>query len=324
MGFFTIPRIYHELKIDGKEVKDDEESVDYGADAPADDDKAEKPADNATGTDDDTVDYGADAPTDDEEDNTPATTDDNATEGDDDNVDYNLPENDDDTVDYGADAPTDDDVADDTGEDTEQPADNAGNEDDTVDYGADAPTDDEGDNPPAEADDNAGNKDDTVDYGSPDDGDAGDDAGNENEEDNNQDDGNNEETPDSTEDTGEESLKDIEAKLFSGLTPEQISIKQIELKTQYLQLYKQVEKLIDRINSINKNESNIAVLKYATKKLIEVRDILNFYITKTYDTKSYIENLTQFQFCLSILNTISNLIQELKINKKEAKENKNR
>lgn len=106
-------------------------------------------------------------------------------------------------------------------------------------------------------------------------------------------------------------LKELETQLFSNLTPEQLNIKHIELKTQFIDLYETVDKTINRINKITKNEDNLKVLEFTITKLIELKDLINFNLTKTYATKSYLENETDFQHCLAIFNTISKILEEL-------------
>ena len=107
-------------------------------------------------------------------------------------------------------------------------------------------------------------------------------------------------------------LKDIEAQLFSNLTPEQISIKDTELKMQYIDLYKSTDKLITRVDNLSKSDENIQILDFVSKKLNEVRTILNDYIINTYKTNSYTENQLNLKHFLLIIEDINKILEGIK------------
>ena len=87
-----------------------------------------------------------------------------------------------------------------------------------------------------------------------------------------------------------ENLKKIEAELFSNLTPEQIAIKNYELKQNFINLYSTIGATLSRINDITKSDNNIETLKFITTKLLELREMIDFNITTAYQTRTYIEN----------------------------------
>ena len=112
-------------------------------------------------------------------------------------------------------------------------------------------------------------------------------------------------------DSSFENLKKIESELFSSLTPEQITIKNYELKQNFISLYATIGTTLVRINDISKSDDNIETLKFITDKLLELREMIDFNITTAYDTRTFIENNIIYQQCLSTLNAISDIIASI-------------
>ena len=132
-----------------------------------------------------------------------------------------------------------------------------------------------------------------------------------------------EETSDSEGENSEESSEEessdenrydinkIENELFSSLTPEQIAIKNHELKNQFIELYSIIGSTLVRINDISKTNENINVLKFITEKLLELREMIDFNITTAYQTRTYIENNIIYQQCIVTLNAIAEIIDNI-------------
>ena len=117
-------------------------------------------------------------------------------------------------------------------------------------------------------------------------------------------------------DEGEENSDDfgidkIEDELFSTLTPEQRDIKNTELKNQFIDLYSVIGITLDRINNVSKSNENVEALGFVTQKLLELREMIDYIITKSYATKTYIENNIIYQQCISTLNLISEFINNI-------------
>ena len=216
---------------------------------------------------------------------------------------------------------TDDTGDDDTGDDDANFMDDDG--DDTGDEGGDDDTGDDDAN--FMDDDEGGEGDDTGDdEGSDEDGDddTGDDDANfmdddgegGDEGDTGDDEGSDEgEGDDSGEDgDGEDyDLDKIEDELFSSLTPEQIAIKNHELKNQFIELYSLIGTTLVRINDIPKSNENINILKFITEKLLELREMIDYNITTAYSTRTYIENNIIYQQCIATINTIADIINNI-------------
>ena len=106
-------------------------------------------------------------------------------------------------------------------------------------------------------------------------------------------------------------INKIEEELFSSLTPEQIAIKNHELKNQFIELYSIIGSTLVRINDISKTNENINVLKFITEKLLELREMIDFNITTAYQTRTYIENNIIYQQCIATLNAIAEIIDNI-------------
>ena len=118
----------------------------------------------------------------------------------------------------------------------------------------------------------------------------------------------------------EDNLKKIESELFSSLTPEQIAIKNRELKSRFIEIYGTIGATLVRINDIPKSDDNIELLKFVTDKLLELRDIVDVNITTSYQTRTYIENNIIYQQCLSTLDAISDIISNIPVPSKTEEE----
>lgn len=123
----------------------------------------------------------------------------------------------------------------------------------------------------------------------------------------------------------QQALKDIEAKLFSELSPEQLQIKDNELKIQYINLYEDIEKTEQRVNRIVKTENNEDVVAFISKKLDDLKDLVHRILTETYQTQTWLQNMLTYQHCLSIFAGIGELLRNLSkkdsINKNFEKDN---
>ena len=95
------------------------------------------------------------------------------------------------------------------------------------------------------------------------------------------------------------------------MTPAQIAIKQTELKTQFITLYGNIEKTIDRLAKVNRVEDNIKPLEFVTLKLMQLKDLVRDSLIESYDTRSYVENQIMLQRLMAIFATLMNIVEEL-------------
>lgn len=262
-----------EMEIDGEE-QDTGEDEDYNAPDEGDETSETGEGDTSSGSDDgDDDDYTAGADTAGDE---PSEGDEGSDEGDEGSSD------DDDDYTAGADTAGDEpDAGGDEGSDEGEGDSGESGDDDDYTSGTDTAGDE-----PAEGEEGS-------DEGESSEGEEGDSEGGEEPED------------------SFEALKKIEAELFSSLTPEQIAIKNAELKQRFIDIYTTIGNTLGRINDVPKSDDNIETLKFITDKLLELREMIDFNITTAYQTRTYIENNIIYQQCLSTLNAICDIISSI-------------
>ena len=296
-----------EANLPGVENEDDDDDDDYTVP----DSNEDQDTDDNTDADDN------DDTTDDTPDNTPDAGGTDTQDVDEPDDNYDVPDAGADTQDAGDDAPTN---APEGGEDTEVD-DAEGNEDDytlpDAGEGEDNPEGEEGgeDNPDAEGDD---------DYDVPDAGEGGDEDNPEGGDDTGTDGTGDDDLggDDSGEDVSDDvqipNLREVQKQLFDQLTPDQQAIKIKELKNNYAELYTRCANILKSISDSNPGDENmVRVFDYVQKTMTDLQAHVYYYITNTFDTKTYMENDMQFKQFLTILNTIKNILDELNGEKKE-------
>ena len=283
---------------------------------------------NAGNTEDENNDNEGENDNENNGDNTQPETDTNAEDTGNDNDDYSLDiGGDNETSDNGADTGNDNnnDIGTDGGDNDDYTLDDIGVEDD----GNKQPADNAGDGETegqnaedggAEAP-NAGNDNgENDDYDINDGGEGEDDNGGAGDNDDTDDGGMDTSTSDGPEDELVQvpNLKDVEKQLFDQLTPEQQKIKITELKTNFANLYEKCANILELISNSNPGDDNIIkVFDYVSKTVTDLQSHLYYYITNTFDTKSYIENDAQFKQFLAILGTIKSILDEISPKKEE-------
>ena len=110
--------------------------------------------------------------------------------------------------------------------------------------------------------------------------------------------------------TGDD-LGSQEKDLFKDLNPQQMAIKNTELLRNYIDLYDSISIIIEDMEKIEKTSDNIDIIDFINEKLEELKDIINYVISKTYIARTYIENLTQYKQSLLILSQINKMIKQL-------------
>ena len=142
-------------------------------------------------------------------------------------------------------------------------------------------------------------------------GDEGGDAGGEGGDDSSTDNSSVGSSGSTNEDEEVDENKKVEEEIFSNLTHDQLDIKHKELKNQYLNLYDMTTEIIDRISSIAITEDITFVIDYVSTTLSNLRDMVVDYINDVYKTKSYTENLVNYNRFLATLNGINKILEEI-------------
>ena len=266
----------NELEINGEHV-DDGDNEDFTNNQPEpDEDETVEDIDDE-GEDDDLTDFTEDEFSD---------TDDEDIQDDDAALEDFTEDEFSDTDDEGEDQTPDEE----TNTDDEEPVvDDEGEDDDLTDFTEDefSDTDDEGedqtpDNDDSEEGDNAEN---SEEGGEPENSDSADNKNN--------------------------TLADMEKTLFSDMTPQQLAIKNNELLQNYIGLYETINTIFDSINKIPKTFDNTRPLSFIADQLIELKDMVNYVITTTYVTRTYVENMAYYKQALVVLEQLNSMLKAL-------------
>lgn len=112
----------------------------------------------------------------------------------------------------------------------------------------------------------------------------------------------------------DDEIKQLEDELFSSFSPEQIEIKNRELKTLYINLYDTTTDIITRINDIPKIEKYLPIVEFISDKLSELRSTISDYLNGgTFKSLSYTENMINYNKFVAVLHGINKIIEEIKV-----------
>ena len=114
-------------------------------------------------------------------------------------------------------------------------------------------------------------------------------------------------------DTGNSSdpLQGLENEIYDDLTEEQKAIRNKELKDKFAELYNLIKSFKQKVEYIKKNNDNMQIITRVSNALDKLADMTLHYITKTYHTKTYIENKSDFYYALWCLDRIVVLIESI-------------
>lgn len=229
-------------------------------------------------------------------------------------------------------ASSDDDLTLDTGDDTntqsnddtsDQQADD-NNQDNTADNNQDNADDKNKDDNNQEDNTNDQNKDDNNDQGDNNDDNQGDDLSLDTDDNNDgesdsgdgsdnmgSDDDSMGDTTDSTNDPNSK-LKDLEKSIFDQLSDDQKALKTKELKSLFNVVYDKCTEIISTISNADRNPEQAKIYDYVMNSLTDLQKYIKDYLFQIFDSKTYIENMYQLQKYLVVLDTVSNIFEELK------------
>ena len=115
-----------------------------------------------------------------------------------------------------------------------------------------------------------------------------------------------------TDDGGEKSeLQQAEEPLYQDLSDEQKNIRDKELKNNFVELNETLTTILERMNKVVKDTINIKIVDFVVNNLLKLKDMVCYYLTETFNTKSYQENMLFYQQCLVVMSSIQKLIPEI-------------
>ncbi len=107
-------------------------------------------------------------------------------------------------------------------------------------------------------------------------------------------------------------LKELEKSIFDQLSTEQKALKTKELKTLYNSVYDKCAEIINTISAADRNPEQAKIYDYVMNSLTDLQKYIKDYLFQIYDSKTYIENMVQLQKYLTVLDTVSNIFEEVK------------
>ena len=96
--------------------------------------------------------------------------------------------------------------------------------------------------------------------------------------------------------------------IFSSLTAEEQQVKIKELKNLYSNLYSSCDDILERINKLDINEDNLDTISRISTSLYDMKVYISDYLTLVFPTKSYIENDVTFVRFLTIVKSITEIL----------------
>ena len=129
------------------------------------------------------------------------------------------------------------------------------------------------------------------------------------------DDGGDDNTDDtsSTENTDDPSakLRELEKSIFDQLSDEMKAAKTTELKKLYTDTYDKCQSIIDTISGAEKQPNQVKVYDYILNNLLDLQRYIKDYLSNIFDSKTYIENMTELQKYLAILDTVNGVFEDM-------------
>ena len=113
-------------------------------------------------------------------------------------------------------------------------------------------------------------------------------------------------------------LRDLENSIFDQLAEDQKASKIKELKGLYDSTYYNCKKIINNIDQAPKTPDNVKIYEYVTTTLNDLMRYIKDYLRDSFDNRTYMENVTEFEKYISILDAIKKVFLELKKDNKDS------
>ena len=110
----------------------------------------------------------------------------------------------------------------------------------------------------------------------------------------------------------DDEIGELEDDVLGDLSDQQMDIKNKELKTNFANMYDAIIDIEERINDIAKDASMIKPLEFVSNKLSDLSDQVSDYLSYTYPTKSYTENMVMYRMFLNVLSQINDIISTIR------------
>lgn len=112
-------------------------------------------------------------------------------------------------------------------------------------------------------------------------------------------------------DMGEEEPVPSNTDIFSSLTAEEQKIKIRELKNLFSNLYSSCDEILGRIDKLDINEENLDTLSRISSTMYDMKIYISDYLSNVFPNKSYIENDVVFVRFLTIIKSITEILDDI-------------
>ena len=109
----------------------------------------------------------------------------------------------------------------------------------------------------------------------------------------------------------EAEIDQAEKDVFSDLKPEQMLIKNTELKERYQEVYKAATDSLEKINKISRTTYDDNMLDFIVKKLTNLKSMVVDALENSFPTRTYADNKTELQRFIVGYNFLTNLMTQI-------------
>lgn len=103
-------------------------------------------------------------------------------------------------------------------------------------------------------------------------------------------------------------LDQADQELFKDLKPEQIEVRDRELKERFQDLYTIITETLEKLNKVTKTSYDARMLELSLKQLINLKDLVLVAVTRNFKAKTYLENKIELNKLVTVFNQITNTI----------------
>ena len=109
----------------------------------------------------------------------------------------------------------------------------------------------------------------------------------------------------------ETEIEKDEEVIFSDLKPEQMLLKNTELKQRYQELFKAVTETLTKINKVSRTSYDDTMIDFIIKKLTNLKTMITDSLVNAYPARTYLENKTELQRFTYGFNYITRLVTNI-------------
>jgi len=106
-------------------------------------------------------------------------------------------------------------------------------------------------------------------------------------------------------------IEQAEKEVFADLKPEQMAIKNSELKERYQEVYTAITDSLEKVNKISRTSYDDTMLDFIVKKLTNLRSMIVDSLDGTFSTRTYVENKIELQRFIVAFNYLTNMMTQI-------------